>query len=86
VLKLVVMQGVKLALVGVAIGVVDPFFVTPVIGSQFGEREPDRSSQLHRRVAVPDVHRVPRELTSRRGARPPSIRSSRCAPNRAGAV
>jgi putative ABC transport system permease protein len=34
VLKLVVMQGVKLALVGVAIGVVGSFFVTPVIGSQ----------------------------------------------------
>jgi len=34
VLKLVVMQGVKLALAGVAIGVVGSFFVTPVIGSQ----------------------------------------------------
>lgn len=34
VLKLVVMQGVKLALVGVAIGLVGSFFVTPVIGSQ----------------------------------------------------
>jgi putative ABC transport system permease protein len=34
VLKLVVMQGVKLALVGVAIGVVGSFFITPVIGSQ----------------------------------------------------
>jgi ABC-type antimicrobial peptide transport system permease subunit len=28
------MQGVKLALMGVAIGVVGSFFVTPVIGSQ----------------------------------------------------
>jgi predicted lysophospholipase L1 biosynthesis ABC-type transport system permease subunit len=34
VLRLVVMQGVKLALIGVAIGVVGSFFVTPVIGSQ----------------------------------------------------
>lgn len=34
VLKLVVMQGVKLALVGVVLGVVGSFFVTPVIGSQ----------------------------------------------------
>jgi putative ABC transport system permease protein len=34
VLKLVVMQGVKLALIGVAIGIVGSFFVTPVIGSQ----------------------------------------------------
>ena len=34
VLKLVVVQGVKLALVGVAIGVVGSFFVTPVIESQ----------------------------------------------------
>ena len=34
VLKLVVMQGVKLALVGVAIGVVGSFFVTPVIRTQ----------------------------------------------------
>jgi putative ABC transport system permease protein len=34
VLKLVVMQGLKLALIGVAIGVVGSFFVTPVIGSQ----------------------------------------------------
>ena len=34
VLKLVVMQGLKLAVSGVAIGVVGSFFVTPVIGSQ----------------------------------------------------
>lgn len=34
VLKLVVMQGLKLAVIGVAIGVVGSFFVTPVIGSQ----------------------------------------------------
>jgi putative ABC transport system permease protein len=34
VLRLVVMQGVKLALVGVAIGVVGSFFVTPVIRGQ----------------------------------------------------
>ena len=34
VLKLVVMQELKLALIGVAIGVVGSFFVTPVIGSQ----------------------------------------------------
>jgi putative ABC transport system permease protein len=33
VLKLVVLQGIKLALVGVAIGVVGSFFITPVIGS-----------------------------------------------------
>jgi len=34
VLKLVVVQGVKLAIVGVAIGVVGSFFVTPIIKSE----------------------------------------------------
>ena len=40
VLKLVVMQGVRLALVGVAIGVVGSFFITPVIGSQLVQVSP----------------------------------------------
>jgi len=33
VLKLVVLQGIKLALAGVILGVVGSFFITPIIGS-----------------------------------------------------
>ena len=46
VLKLVVVQGVKLALVGVVIGVVGSFFITPIIESQLVNVSPTDPSSF----------------------------------------
>ena len=82
VLKLVVVQGVKLAIVGVVIGVVGSFFVTPIIKSQLVNVSPTDPAELHRRVDLPDRRSRSSPATCRPGARWPSIRWWRCARSR----
>lgn len=41
VLRLVVLQGIKLAIAGVVVGVVGSFFITPIIGSMLVTGRPE---------------------------------------------
>ena len=65
VLKLVVVQGVRLAIVGVVIGVVGSFFVTPMIKSELVNVSPTDPLSFIGVSHLPHGRRVHRQLRAR---------------------